>query len=187
MIYLAFNKPYGVLSQFTDKFGRRTLSYFNFPRAVYPCGRLDFDSEGLLILSDDGKFNQRVANPYFEKEKVYWLQVERNITTDAINKLKKGVLLRDGFFSAVDASIISEPDLPPRNPPIRFRKTVPTSWVRLVLTQGKNRQARRMLAAVGFPVLRLVRYSIGPVSIENIEQGSYRELTKEEVKFFYNF
>jgi len=187
MIYLAFNKPYGVLSQFTDRLRRKTLSSFDLPKGIYPCGRLDFDSEGLLILSDDGKFNQRVANPSFEKEKVYWLQVERNITIEAISKLKKGVLLRDGFFSAVDASIIDEPTLPPRIPPIRFRKTVPTSWLKLILNRGKNRQARRMLAAVGFPVLRLVRYSIGPVTIENIGQGNYRELTKEEVNFFYNF
>lgn len=184
MIYLAFYKPYGVLSQFSPKNNYRTLKEFNFPPGVYPCGRLDYDSEGLLILSNDGKFNQRVTNPIFKKEKKYLLQVERIITEEALKKLEKGVLLNDGWTLPAKARIIDEPDLPPRIPPIRFRKTVPTSWVELIITEGRNRQCRRMLASVGFPVLRLVRWAVGIVSLDGLEQGKYRELTKEEIEFF---
>jgi len=200
MIYLAFNKPYGVLSQFRsssepptpgaavrlfrEKPGRLSLKNFGFPAGVYPCGRLDQDSEGLLILSDDGKFNQRITHPSFKKPKNYRVQLERLITDEALEKLGKGVLLNDGPTLPAKAVKLEAPLLEPRVPPVRFRKTVPTSWASITITEGRNRQVRRMFACVGFPVLRLLRYSVGPVTLEGLAQGASRPLTAEELKYF---
>lgn len=184
MIYLAFNKPYGFLSQFSPRHGNPGLESFNLPRGVYACGRLDHDSEGLLILSDDGIFNNRVTSPESKKEKVYFAQVEREITEEAVSSLKSGILLKDGPARAVSAAVMDQPSLPPRIPPVRERKTVPTSWIRISLDEGRNRQVRRMLAACGFPVLRLFRYSIGSVNVEGLPPGSFRPLSKEEILSF---
>ncbi len=185
MKYIAFNKPYGFLSQFTDRHGHKGLSYFFLPKGIYPCGRLDHDSEGLLILSDDGIFNNKVSSPYSKKEKVYLVQVERDITLEAVEKLMKGVILKDGPAKAILASKIAEPSIPPRVPPIRARKTVPTSWVKISIDEGRNRQVRRMLASVGFPVLRLFRLSIGKVSVDGLSPGEWRTLSKEEIISFH--
>ncbi len=184
MIYIAFNKPYGYLSQFGGFRGAKGLSCFSLPKDVYPCGRLDLDSEGLLILSNDGIFNQKVANPKFKKEKVYLAQVERDITDSALEKLKSGVSLKDGPAFAIKAERIDDPHLPERNPPIRQRKTVPVSWVRISINEGRNRQVRRMLACVGFPVLRLFRHSIGEVTCAGLSFGEFRNLTEKEILSF---
>lgn len=184
MIYAAFNKPYGYLSQFKDFRSSPGLSSFSLPKGIYPCGRLDLDSEGLLILSDDGIFNQKVSNPKYKKEKTYWVQVEGEINQEALQKLKDGVSLKDGPAFALKADKISQPNIAPRVPPIRERKTVPASWAEIIINEGRNRQVRRMMASVGFPVLRLFRYSIGIVTCEGLSPGQFRYLTKEEVLSF---
>lgn len=178
---IIFNKPYGVLSQFTPEHGHMSLSSFNFPKHIYPAGRLDADSEGLLILTSDGKLQAKIAEPKHKMTKTYWAQVERVITEEALKRLKNGIVLKDGPTLPCQAKQIQEPDLPPRNPAIRHRKNVPTSWVEIQLKEGRNRQVRRMLAAVGFPVLRLTRFSIGIFNIQNLKQGEWRELSASEV------
>ncbi|MFA6434703.1 MAG: pseudouridine synthase [Elusimicrobiales bacterium] len=182
MRYIIFYKPYGVLSQFTPSHGHRSLSDFGFPSGVYPAGRLDADSEGLLLLTDDGLCQSRIAEPKHKTAKIYLAQVEREITAEALEKLRKGVRLNDGPTLPCAAAAVPEPDLPPRTPPIRFRKTVPTSWVEIELKEGRNRQVRRMLACVGFPVLRLARRAIGPLTLDGLAPGRWRELTPEEAR-----
>jgi 23S rRNA pseudouridine2457 synthase len=184
MPHIAFYKPYGTVSQFTPEAGHRPLAAFGLPRGVYPAGRLDADSEGLLILTSDGRFQHLVADPSHGKEKTYWAQVDRVITEEALAKLRAGVTLGDGPTRPCRARLIEDPGLPPRVPPVRFRKTVPTSWAELIITEGRNRQVRRMLAHVGFPVLRLVRRAVGAVTLEGLEPGRWRELTQEEVRSF---
>lgn len=179
---IIFNKPYGVLSQFTPEHGHRSLAAFGFPKGVYPAGRLDHDSEGLLLLTSDGSLQARVADPKHKLPKTYWAQVEREITEEALARLRAGVTLADGPALPCGARLLPDPGLPPRVPPVRFRKTVPTSWAELVLREGRNRQVRRMLAAVGFPVLRLLRRAIGPLNTEGLAQGEWRELSPGEVK-----
>ncbi len=181
MTTIIFNKPYGVLSQFTPEHGHAALSGFGFPKGVYPAGRLDHDSEGLLLLTSDGALQARVADPRHKLPKTYWAQVEREVTEEALAKLRAGITLNDGPTLPCGASPLPDPGLPERVPPIRFRKTVPTSWAELVLKEGRNRQVRRMLAAVGFPVLRLVRRAIGPLTLEGLEPGSWRELSADEI------
>ncbi|MGB0901342.1 rRNA large subunit pseudouridine synthase E [Halocynthiibacter sp.] len=177
---ILLNKPYGVLSQFTDKgtegSARETLSnYVDVPK-VYAAGRLDRDSEGLLVLTDDGKLQNRIASPKFKKPKTYWVQVEGTPDASAIASLRKGVTLKDGITRPAQADLIGAPEnLWPRNPPIRVRKSVPDSWLRLTITEGRNRQVRRMCAAVGHPCLRLIRYSIGDWTIEGLETGTWRD------------
>jgi len=180
-LYIAFNKPYGVISQFTPKAGYITLKKFDFPKGVYPCGRLDADSEGLLILTNDGYFNQILTNPKYKKIKTYWAQVERIIDEEALLKIRNGIVLNDGPTLPAEIKIMEEPALPPRIPPIRYRKTVPTSWVELKIREGRNRQVRRMLAHVGYPVLRLFRYSIGDVNTSSLEIGQWRYLSEDEI------
>ncbi|MEA3307650.1 MAG: pseudouridine synthase [Elusimicrobiota bacterium] len=184
--YIAFFKPYNVLTQFTERDGHPSLKDYGFPPGVYPAGRLDADSEGLLILTNDGQFQNRVSSPKFDKTKTYFAQVERIIDNSAIEALKKGLILKDGPTLPCSAKIIDEPVLPLRNPPIRSRKTVPTSWVKLIIKEGRNRQVRRMLANVKFPVLRLIRYAIQDITIDGLTPGSWRDLTPQEISKMKN-
>lgn len=174
---ILFNKPFDVLTQFTDGDNRRTLADFIPIKAVYPAGRLDRDSEGLVLLTDDGVLQAQISNPKFNKPKTYWVQVEGQITETAIKQLKQGVELKEGITKTAKAKAISEPSLWDREPPVRYRRAVPTSWLELTITEGRNRQVRRMTAALGFPTLRLVRRSIGDWSVDKIPLGEYRELT----------
>jgi len=173
---LLFNKPYNVLSQFTDRkspTARTTLSEFIDQPGYYPAGRLDRDSEGLMVLTNNGKLQHKIAHPKHKQEKGYWVQLDGSIGNDAIELLKHGVMLKDGITKPARARIIFEPDLWSRNPPVRFRKAIPTSWIELYIKEGKNRQIRRMTAAVGFPTLRLIRFRIGPWSLDDLQPGHY--------------
>lgn len=175
---ILFNKPFGVLSQFTDRGSptkRATLSdYIDVP-GVYPAGRLDRDSEGLLLLTDDGKLQARIANPKFKTPKTYLAQVEGEIGDDALAALRRSVTLKDGPTRPAEAERINPPDLWPRDPPIRVRKAIPDCWISLTITEGRNRQVRRMTAAVGHPTLRLVRWRIGEWALDEIAPGEWRE------------
>lgn len=173
---ILFNKPYLVLSQFTDKEGRQTLADFISQTEIYPAGRLDYDSEGLLLLTDDGRLQHRIASPDMKLAKTYQVQVEGEITDEALRQLRQGVTLKDGLTRPAKARKIAEPDFPPRVPPVRERKNIPTSWIELTISEGRNRQVRRMTAATGFPTLRLIRVSIGDWSLDELSPGEYKEL-----------
>jgi len=173
---LAFNKPFGVLCQFTDPGGRPTLGDYIDARNIYPAGRLDFTSEGLLLLTGDGALQSRISEARNKLPKSYWAQVEGSVTEDALAALRDGVQLKDGLTAPAQAKAIDAPDLWPRTPPIRERKNSPTSWIALSITEGRNRQVRRMTAAVGFPTLRLIRYAIGPWELEDLAPAHVREL-----------
>lgn len=175
-----FNKPYGVLSQFTDADDRLTLANYIKLTGVYPAGRLDRDSEGLLLLTDDGKLQQKISDPRFKKPKTYWVQVEGIPDDAALQQLRRGVQLKDGLTRPARVRLIEEPDLWPRDPPVRFRKHIPTSWLELEIREGRNRQVRRMTAAVGFPTLRLVRVAIGDWQLGDLAPGKWRELPAPE-------
>jgi 23S rRNA pseudouridine2457 synthase len=179
---IAFNKPYGVLSQFTtDGSPNRTLAEFGFPKNVYPIGRLDADSEGLLLLSDEPELNQRLLHPRHAHEREYWAQVEKIPTLEALEKLARGVSIQGRKTLPCRAWMLEpQPEIPPRIPPIRFRKTVPDCWIGLELIEGKNRQVRRMTAAIGHPTLRLIRVRIGKFTLANLTAGEWRELNVEE-------
>jgi 23S rRNA pseudouridine2457 synthase len=169
---IIFNKPYDVLSQFTDGGGRKTLADYISIKNVYAAGRLDKDSEGLLLLTDNGKLQDRIANPNKKLAKHYWVQVEGEIDDQVIDSLKKGVKLKDGVTKPADVICIAEPEnLWARTPPVRFRKTIPTQWLEIVIREGKNRQVRRMTAAVGNPTLRLIRHRIGNWNLEGLSPG----------------
>jgi len=171
-----FNKPFRVLSQFTTTGDRATLAdYMDIP-GIYCAGRLDYDSEGLLVLTDDGRLQQRIANPRFGKRKGYWVQVEGVPDTAALSALRSGVMLRDGMARAGRVQLIEAPGIWPRDPPIRVRKTVADSWLDLQISEGRNRLVRRMTAAVGYPTLRLVRYRIGDWTLDELQPGRYRVL-----------
>lgn len=184
MRVIAFNKPYGVLTQFTDASGagRRTLKdYIDVP-SVYAVGRLDLDSEGLLLLTDDGALQHRLSHPRFEHPKTYWVQVEGAPGTEDLEPLRRGVRIQDYLTRPAGVRIFpSAPEAPPREPPIRFRKAIPTTWVEIVLTEGRNRQVRRMTAALGFPTLRLIRTAIGPIGLEGLAPGRWRLLRPGEI------
>ena len=175
---IAFNKPYGVLSQFTDRSTppRRTLAEFGLPPHVYPAGRLDHDSEGLLLLTDDGRLAYRLTDPRHKQAKTYWVQVEGEPSEAQLAALRAGVLLNDGPTLPADARLIQAPVLWPRDPPVRFRKTVPDAWLELVIAEGRNRQVRRMTGAVGLPTLRLVRVAVGPHGLGGLASGRWQSV-----------
>jgi len=188
--YILFYKPYNVLCQFTDdsphKDTRQTLKdYINIPN-IYSVGRLDFDSEGLLLLTDNPRVKHRLCEPSFAHPRTYWAQVENIPTPEAIKQLTKGVMIQGKKTKEAIASVLKfEPELPPRNPPIRYRQNIPTAWLELTLTEGRNRQVRKMTAAVGYPTLRLVRVKIGinqklSLTLEGLNVGEWRELTPSE-------
>jgi len=173
-VLIAFNKPFNVLCQFTDSASRRTLADFVTVKGVYPAGRLDYDSEGLLLLTDEGVLQQRIADPRRRTKKTYLAQVERIPDDKALALLRRGVKLRDGMTAPAGARLVEEPDwLWPRGPSIRYRRNVPTAWLEITLTEGRNRQARRMTAAAGHPTLRLVRVSIGAWSLDGLRPGEW--------------
>jgi 23S rRNA pseudouridine2457 synthase len=175
---ILFNKPYDVLSQFTDRgtaTARRTLSDFIAVPGVYPAGRLDRDSEGLLLLTDDGRLQARIADPRFKTPKTYLVQVEGDVSEASLAALRRGVSLNDGPTRPAEAERIADPALWPRDPPVRFRKSVPDCWLKLTIREGRNRQVRRMTAAVGHPTLRLVRWSIGAWTIAGVLPGEWRD------------
>ena len=174
---IAFNKPFGVICKFSPEPGKRTLADFIKVTEVYPAGRLDTDSEGLLLLTDDGALQARISNPRYKLAKVYWAQVEGTPTEDALAMLRAGVDLGEIRTLPAGARLIEQPaQLWPRDPPIRFRAKIPTAWIELTLREGKNRQVRRMTARVGLPTLRLVRAKIGNVSVVDVPLGEWREI-----------
>lgn len=181
-LYLAFNKPFGILSQFTGENTLETLANFNLPKDVYACGRLDKDSEGLLLLTNDGDLVDRLLNPLHDKIKSYWVQVENIPTAEALKKLADGVLIGDYQTKACKVWVLEpQPIIPDRFPPIRTRANIPTCWIEIELTEGKNRQVRRMTAAVGLPTLRLIRKKIGKLELEDLLPGQFREINKSEI------
>jgi|ERR1700761_1647545 len=174
---IALNKPYGVLCQFTDSDGRRTLAEFVKQKDVYPAGRLDHDSEGLLLLTDDGVLAHKLTDPRHKEPKTYLVQVDGQATDEAVAALRRGVVLNDGPTRPATVAHVAEPDwLWPRDPPVRFRKAIPTSWLSVTLSEGRNRQVRRMTAAVGFPTLRLIRVRIGPYALDGLAPGESRRV-----------
>ena len=177
--YIVFNKPYGILSQFS---GQSSLKDFIPISGVYPVGRLDRDSEGLLLLTDDGALQHRLTDPRYGHPRTYWVQVEGVPDEAALQQLCSGVQVQDYRTKPAKVRLVpNEPELPPRDPPIRFRKSIPTSWIEITLTEGRNRQVRRMTAAIGYPTLRLVRIGIGDLRLEELAPGNWRELTSAEL------
>ncbi len=178
---ILLNKPYQVLCQFTDPDGRATLADYVKTPDVYPAGRLDFDSEGLLVLTDDGRLQARISQPGSKIQKLYWAQIEGTASDEQIRRLLDGVELKDGLARAVAAKRIEQPAmLWDRDPPIRHRKTVTDSWIEISLAEGRNRQVRRMTAAVGLPTLRLIRYAVGPWTLDDLAPGETREIPTQE-------
>ena len=182
MRYILLNKPYEVLTQFTDETGRQTLKDFVVIPDIYPVGRLDYDSEGLVLLTDDKQLQHRLSEPRFKVPKTYWVQVEGEPTPEALENLRRGVDLKTGYTAAADVELLSEaPELWERSKPVRFRAAIPTSWIQIRISQGMNRQVRKMTAAVGYPTLRLVRAAIADLPLADLQPGQWRELTEAEV------
>ncbi len=174
---VALHKPYGMVSQFMPKGGWRTLAELGLPPGIHPAGRLDADSEGLLLLTDDGRLQHRLSDPRFEHPKTYWAQVEGSPTEDDLAPMRVGLAIRDYVTRPCRARLLApRPDVRPREPPIRVRRSIPDTWIELVLHEGRNRQVRRMTAAVGFPTLRLVRVAIGEIQLAGIGPGQWREV-----------
>jgi len=178
---ILLNKPYGVLTKFTDAGGRETLAAHLPVPGVFPAGRLDRDSEGLLLLTDDGALQHRLTDPRWKLPKTYWAQVEGEPDARALARLRQGIVLDGTRTRPAEARGLAEPVLWPRTPPVRFRKSVPTAWIEIVLTEGRNRQVRRMTAAVGHPTLRLVRVAVGPWSLGELQPGEWREVPADTV------
>ncbi|MFN2310135.1 MAG: pseudouridine synthase [Gammaproteobacteria bacterium] len=176
---ILFNKPFHVLSQFSPEGDKQTLKHYLDIPGVYPAGRLDYDSEGLLLLTDEGGLQQRIAHPRFGKEKEYWVQVEGEPDAAALDRLRRGVVLKDGPTLPAEVECMDTPLLWPRDPPVRFRKAIPTCWLRLVIREGRNRQVRRMTAQIGFPTLRLVRWRVGEWTLAGLDSGCHRVLTPQ--------
>jgi 23S rRNA pseudouridine2457 synthase len=179
---LLLNKPFRVLSQFTDEktsteTPRETLANYIHQKNVYPAGRLDYDSEGLLLLTDDGALQQHISNPKYKLPKTYWVQVEGEVSPEAIDQLRCGIMLKDGKTQAAKVELIDEPALWPRTPPVRFRQSIPTHWLAITISEGRNRQVRRMTAAVGLPTLRLVRIQIGDWKLDTLQPGEHTQIT----------
>jgi len=182
MKYILFYKPYAVLSQFSSEDGKKSLKDFEFPKNVYPVGRLDYDSEGLLLLTDDNDIKHKLTDPKFEHPKTYLVQVERIPAEDALQKLRSSVILEGRKTKPADVILLNEePLLPARSVPIRFRKNIPTAWIEMTLREGRNRQARKMTAAVGHPALRLVRIKFGNLEIGTLKPGEWKDISRSEI------
>lgn len=177
---IVFYKPYGIVSQFSGEDPLKTLKAFGLPEGVYPAGRLDKDSEGLLVLSNDGDFIHRLTDPKFDKEKTYYVQVENIPSEDDLKTLRAGLLIKDYKTKPCQARLI-EPQIPDRVPPIRERKSIPTAWLEIIISEGKNRQVRRMTAAIGFPTLRLIRVQVGRYKNAELRPGEYVEINQDQI------
>lgn len=177
--YILFHKPYGVLSQFTPEDGARSLQEFGLPKGIYPAGRLDKDSEGLLLLTDDGPLIEELLNPKKEKKKTYWVLVERVPTEEELQKFRQGLKIEDYVTKPSEVKILDpQPEVPPRDPPVRFRKSVQDVWLEVKIVEGKNRQVRKMTAAIGHPTLRLIRKKIGHLELGDLALGEWREIPR---------
>ena len=184
--YFAINKPYGVLSQFSDQSNRKTLKgLFNFPKGVYPVGRLDMDTEGLLILTNDKKLNDHLLSPKYHHEKEYYVQVENIPSESVLNNLRDGVVVEDKITLPAKVKLIKPPNFDERIPPIRKRENIPTAWLNMIITEGRNRQVRKMTAKVGHPTLRLIRVRIKNILMGKLKPGEVRELSEKEIKELY--
>lgn len=180
--FVLVHKPWGVLSQFTPEGGHPALDQLGLPAGIYPCGRLDRDSEGLLVLTNNGRLQARISSPRTKWPKRYWVQVEGEVNLVALEALRRGVELKDGPTLPAEVELLAAPDIAPRDPPIRERKNIPTHWIEIVLREGRNRQVRRMTAHVGLPTLRLVRVGIGPLSLGTLAPAQWRALPRPEVE-----
>lgn len=182
--YIIFNKPYDVLSQFTPEHGARSLAEFGLPKDVYPAGRLDKDSEGLLLLTDDGPLIEKLLNPKNEKPKTYWVLVERVPTEEELQKMRDGLMIEDYKTRPCQVKILDpQPDVPPRDPPVRVRKTVQDVWIEVRIVEGKNRQVRKMTAAIGHPTLRLIRIKMANLDLSGLSPGEWMEIPRSEINF----